>query len=111
MDPNEDLVAVYEAANVTEAHLLKNLLVDEGIQAMVTEENEPLDLPITPSHVLVRKSDESRARKIIEEYEEQEIERAERPDWKCPKCGATVIGAFDECDACGAPMPGSEEDE
>jgi len=111
MDPNEELVAVYEAAHVTEAHLVKNLLLDEGIQAMVSEENEPLDLPITPPHVLVRQSDAAKARQIIEEYEDQEIERAERPDWKCVKCGATVIGAFDECDACGADRPGSEEDE
>ena len=112
MDDPQDLVSIYKAANVTEAHLVKNLLLEEEIDASVSEENEPLaGLPIVASDVLVRKADEARARAIIEQYEEQEIERAERPDWTCSKCGATVIGAFDQCDACGADRPGTEEDE
>jgi hypothetical protein len=106
----DELVPIYEGANVTEAHLVKNLLLDEGIEAMVSEEGEPLALPITPSHVLVFRRDEARARVVIDKYDEEQERRAARPDWICPKCGATVIGAFDECDACGADRPGSEED-
>lgn len=109
-DPDE-LISVYEAANVTEAHFVKNMLVDEGIEASVSEEDQPLSLPITPTSVLIFRRDEARARAVIDKYDEEQEARADRPDWTCPKCGATVIGAFDECDACGADRPGSEEED
>ena len=88
-DPN-DLVTVYKAENSTEAHLVKNLLADEGIEAAVAEEHEQITLNITPTEILVRRSDEARARIVIEEYDEEQERRANRPDWKCPACGATV---------------------
>jgi hypothetical protein len=106
-DPS-DLVVIYKTANVTEAHLVKNLLIDAGVDATVGDENEFLGLPITPSDVLVRRADEARARPIVDEYDDEQIRRAERPDWKCPACNATVVGAFDECDVCGADRPGTE---
>ena len=110
-DP-QDLVSVYQATNVTEAHLVKNLLFDEGIEASVSEQNEPLaGLPIAQCDVLVKAADEQHALQIVSEYEQSLIERAERPDWICPKCKATVIGAFDECDNCGAMRPGIEAEE
>jgi hypothetical protein len=108
-DPDE-LIPIYEAANVTEAHLVKNLLLDEGIEASVSEEDQPLSLPITPSSVLIFRRDEARARTIIDRYDAEQEARADRPDWTCPKCNATVVGAFDECDVCGQTRPGSEED-
>ena len=111
MSNPDELFAIYEAANVTEAHFVKNLLIDEGIEAKVTEEDVPLPLPITPTHVLIFRRDEERARAIIDEYDEEQEARADRPDWKCEKCGATVVGAFDECDACGADRPGTEEED
>jgi hypothetical protein len=108
-DPN-DLVRVYEGDNVTEAHFVKNLLIDEGIDAVVWDGNEHFSLPITPSDVLVRRADEERARVIVDEYDADRERRADRPDWTCPACQATVLGSFDECDVCGADRPGSEED-
>lgn len=76
-DP-QDLVSIYRAANSIEANLVKNLLADEGIDAVVTEENEPLaGLDITPPDVMVRISDEKRARDFIADYEEKLIEEAE----------------------------------
>jgi ribosomal protein L12E/L44/L45/RPP1/RPP2 len=108
MDDPQDLVSVFRAPSPTEAHLLMNLLTDEEIDARVAEENEPFaGLPVVPAEVLVRKADEARARAIVAEYEREQEERAERPDWTCAKCGATVVGAFDECDACGADRPGT----
>ncbi len=110
MTQPDDLISVYQGENVTEAHLVMNLLLDEGIEAAVAGENQPLSLMITPSAVLVRREDEARAREIIERYDAEQVARADRPDWKCPACGAKVIGAFDDCDACGAPKPGTEEE-
>jgi rubrerythrin len=105
----DDLISVYQGENVTEAHLVMNLLLDEGIEATVSSENQPLSLVNFTSDVFVRREDEARARAIVDRYDEEQIARADRPDWKCPACGADVIGAFDECDACGAAKPGTEE--
>jgi hypothetical protein len=106
MEDPQDLISVYRAANTTEAYFVHNLLVDASIAAEVTEENEPFaGLPVVPPDVLVRKADEARARAVIAVYEKEQEERAARPDWKCPKCGVTVIGAFDECDNCGEDRP------
>lgn len=109
-DDPADLVSVYKAANVTDAHLVKNLIIDAGIEAFVSEENEPLaGLTITAPDVLVARKEEARAREIVANFDREQEERAHRPDWTCPKCGANVIGAFDYCDVCGAERPGSEE--
>ena len=93
-DPH-DLVSIYQGANTIEAHLVKNLLLDEGIEAVVSEENEPLvGLAMAQPDVLVGAKDEAGARDVIRQYEETLIARAERPDWTCPSCQATVIGTF-----------------
>lgn len=110
LDPDE-LISVYEAANGTEAYFVKNLLVEEGIGATVTEANEAITLSIVPPHVMVCRKDEDRARALVEKFDTEQERRANRPDWKCPACDATVIGAFDECDVCGASLPGTEEDD
>lgn len=104
-DP-ENLVSVYQGANVTEAHLVRNLLLEEGIEAHVSEQNEPLSgLPIAAPDVLVHLKDQPQAAEIIAAYEEGRFERAARPDWKCPSCGLTVLGLHDQCDNCGAEKP------
>ncbi len=73
-----DLVSIYRAAHSIEANLVKNLLADEGIDAVVTEINEPLaGLDITPPDVMVRVADEGRARQFIADYEEKLIAEAE----------------------------------
>ena len=76
-----DLVSIYEAANSIEANLVKNLLAEEEIEAVVTEANQPLaGLDITPTEVMVRRGDEDRARAFIDAYEEKLIEEAEKED-------------------------------
>ena len=110
-DP-KDLVRIYEATNAAEAHLVKILLADEGIEASVCEENEPLaGLGLATIEVLVARADEQRARAVTGQYDAQQRARAERPDWVCPECEVTVIGALDLCDNCGAERPGSQEPE
>ena len=110
MDNPDDLITIYEAENGTEAHLVKNHLIDEGIEAAVTGDHDPLALSITSPEVLVHRRDEARARELVDKYDEEQERRATRADWICPKCGAKVIGAFDLCDACGADRPGTEDD-
>jgi len=79
MSDPQDLVSIYRAANSIEANMVRNLLADEGIESVVTEENEPFaGLDITPPDVLVRTSDEVKARAFIAKYEERLIEEAEK---------------------------------
>lgn len=81
MSDPQDLVSIYRAAHSIEANHVKNLLADEGIDAVVTEVNEPLaGLDITPPDVMVRVADEERARQFIADYEEKLIEEAESDD-------------------------------
>jgi hypothetical protein len=81
MSDSQDLVSIYLAANSIEANMVKNLLAEEGIAAVVSEENEPLaGLPIAPPDVLVRRSDEDRARAFMADYEERQIAEAESDD-------------------------------
>lgn len=81
MSDPKDLVSVYKGANVTEAHLVMNLLLDEGIDANVSEENEPLaGLSLAAPDILVRREDEVRARAIIDNYDDRQIERAEKEE-------------------------------
>ncbi|HEX3870700.1 MAG TPA: DUF2007 domain-containing protein [Pirellulales bacterium] len=78
MSDPEALVTVYRAANPTEAHLVKNILDEEGVEASVIEENEPLmGLDFTGPEILVHRKDQDRAEKIIAQYEEMQIERVE----------------------------------
>lgn len=103
MSQPQDLVSVYRAANATEAHFVKNLLAEENIPAFVTEDADPLaGLQIDPPDVFVSSAHESRARELVAAYDRQQVERAERPNWICPKCHSNVEGGFDECDVCGA---------
>ena len=109
-DDPQDLISIYRATSPVEAYLVRDLLMDENIDAQVSEANEPLaGLSIAAADVLVRRGDLPRAQALVEEYDRKKIERADRPEWKCSKCGATVIGAYDECDVCGALRPGLVE--
>jgi rubrerythrin len=111
MNANENLVSAYAAMNAAEAHLLKNLLDDDGVTARVTEENDPFaNLPCASCHVLVAEHDLSHARDVITRFQDNLIARGEGPDWMCEDCGSIVCGAQLECGKCGASRPGFEEE-
>ena len=108
MDDPEELVTVYRAGDVTEAHFVKNLLLVQEIDVQVSEENEPFSgAGIVAPHVLVCRKDQARAEEVVRQYEQRLIERAGRPDWKCPGCRETVQGAYDVCWSCDTPRPDS----
>lgn len=106
MSDPEELVSIYQAANVTEAHLVKNLVEQAGIEACVSEENEPFaGLSITAPDVLVHRRDFKQAESIIEQYEERQVARMEGPQWKCTSCGNMNYATYETCDSCGADRP------
>ena len=76
-DP-ENLVSVYRARNVTEAHFVKNLLLVDEIDAVVSEENELFaGIDITPPDVLVHQKDKQRAEAIVKQFDEHRTQHGE----------------------------------
>jgi hypothetical protein len=77
MSQGDDLVSVYKGANTTDAYMIRNALIEEGIECRVSEVNEPFaGLSVALPDVLVRASDEQRARQIIEDMEQTQIKHA-----------------------------------
>src|SRR5438445_5313518 len=113
-----DPVAVYNAANNVEAHLLRNTLANAGVEAFVTE-----DISQTPEsrkpQVWVERADFEQVKPIFDDYERraaelrnastQNDERAEPArEVACEKCGersafpASQLGSVQQCQRCGA---------
>ncbi|MBL9122048.1 MAG: DUF2007 domain-containing protein [Planctomycetaceae bacterium] len=106
MSDAADLVSVYQANNPTEAYFVKNLLEARGIEAAVSEANEPLaGLPIAAVDVLVKQGDLAAAEAVRDEFNRDVANRHSIPNWKCAQCGEMVPATFDECYACGADRP------
>jgi len=75
------LAEVYVAENSLEAHFLKNLLEDSGIDVEVV--GEGLAVPLgetTQPRLWVRREDAEKAQTLIAEWEEQRRNRRERED-------------------------------
>jgi hypothetical protein len=79
--PHEDIVRLAEVATVQKAHLLQQVLGDEGIQSHVV--GDYLDaglgsLDAINAELWVHPNDVDRARAILEAH--QQAERTEQPD-------------------------------
>jgi hypothetical protein len=106
---DEPVHSIYKAQNVTEAHFVKDLLLQAGIDATVTDEHEPLaGLSIVPPDVMVRQSDESHAKEIIADYVRGRNKTDSAPDWTCPNCNEQNPDTFAICFQCGASRAGRE---
>ncbi len=120
-----DPVAVYDAATNVEAHLVRTLLVEEGIEAQVVEDLSTGGLwmfgllpGIHKPQVWVQRADLQRAQPLLVEYERQEAERqaahqqaaatGEPIKVTCEDCGQAAMfpaehqGTVQECPHCGA---------
>ncbi len=110
-DPDADIVEAYLAADITEAHFLRDLLEEQGIKARVVGDTLTGMIPageVTAPRVWVFRSDEIRARELLDEYER--VHRRPHPDeapsaetWKCPTCGEEVETEFELCWNCQTP--------
>lgn len=111
MNPAEDdIVEVYSAADLAEAHFLRDMLGDAGIEASVVGDTLTNMIPLgeeTAPRVWVHRRDEDRARAALAGYERKH--RAPHPDdapeavWICPSCGESVEADFDVCWNCQTP--------
>ena len=113
-DKDAELTTVYEAGSSGEAYLVRDMLLDNDIEAVVAgeySESAPI-APITDGPtVQVRAADRQCALKLIEQFEratihdEDETAHSAEPPWTCPKCGKTVDGNFEVCWNCEAERP------
>ncbi len=107
---DSSFVEVYSAADVIEAHFLKNLLADAGIEAHVVGESlsdaaggVPLG-EMTAPRVSVAPADVERARRLVKDWEQNHgrtVRDAGDGSWQCPDCGELVRPNFSICWNCG----------
>src|SRR6266849_5354291 len=121
-----DPVAVYNAANNVEAHLLRNALRNSGIEAFVTEDISQVGtwvLGLIPEihkpQVWVERADIERVKPILDDYErraaelrgagsQNELQAEPEIAIVCEECGqrsafpAFQLGSVQQCQHCGA---------
>jgi Putative prokaryotic signal transducing protein len=128
-----DPIAVYNAANNVEAEFLRNLLVENGIEAFVTEDVSYVGtwwfgpLPeIYKPQVWIEKTDAERAAPILKDYDRRQAQRqddASDDSWDdelievaCEACGKSSLyppsrrGRIEQCSHCGAYVDVGAED-
>ena len=98
---------VYTAIGPTQAHVVKDLLELEGIEAVVQGEEVFSALggvPFSyPSVWIANDEDLEHAEEVIADFEYDE--GADRATWVCPDCGEEHEQQFDVCWSCGAERP------
>jgi hypothetical protein len=105
----DEELRLYRASSVPEAHLLSGMLEAEGVRAIV--KNELLagaigELPMMaalPEVWLVRRKDEARARKVLDDFRARASSKL-GPEVTCPSCGAENPSNFELCWQCRKPL-------
>jgi hypothetical protein len=98
---------LYCAADLIEAHLLRHLLGEVGIEVKVLNENAQSgmgEIPFThayPEIWLLNDRDEPRARRVLEDHEHSRATNDVRP---CLACGESNPANFALCWQCGAAL-------
>lgn len=98
---------IYSAASLPDAHLVRGLLGQAGIEARVFNENAQGgmgEIPFThayPEVWVVEESDEVRARELVRQFERPAVNL---PPVRCPQCAETNPGNFQLCWNCGTAL-------
>lgn len=97
---------VYSAANIQEAHIIKAVLEEAGIEARVVGDQlqgavgELPAVNIAP-RVWVNTESFDQARKIIEDHQaSSQSSVTPANDWNCAKCGESNGPSFEFCWSC-----------
>src|ERR1700742_4745942 len=100
---------LYRASDLAEAHLLRDLLAEDGLSCCIVNENLASlagELPfglIVPEVWIADSRDLFMARAVLKEY----LERKCKPDpgeRRCAECGESSPGNFDLCWSCREPF-------
>ena len=124
---SDQLTAIYRAQNVPQAHLLKGLLADAGIEATVTNEQLADGAGVdvvgwrTQPQLVVTEENAERARQIATEFDKNlasmpEETAGEEADtfeggvaWPvCPQCGQRRTTRCPVCETAGSDFPPSD---
>lgn len=98
------MLKIYSAATLPDAHLVRGLLAQAGIQARVFNENAQGgmgEIPFThayPEVWILDEADLARARELIGQFERPAMIVAAV---RCPHCGEDNPGNFQLCWSCG----------
>jgi len=100
---------VYTAENVFDAYILRDRLIEQGIEAVVHGEmlaGAIGELPVDARPgVWIRDNDQyAAARAVVAAFE---ADAEDTPDWHCPRCGEDNAGTFALCWNCRRPAPTS----
>ncbi len=106
------LKRIYVAANAVEAHMLRDLLAQEAIEAVVRGDDfVPLQggslfmMETRPSVWVLDDGRLPRARALAAEFGRGPSPAARRPaSWRC-RCGETLEAQFSDCWSCGRTRP------
>jgi hypothetical protein len=113
----DEPVQVYGAWNSMQAHFLRNLLADEGIEARVVSDavesirgEVPFQKATCP--VWVAGADAERARVVVAEYERR-LKGSDSPSGDaakpfCYHCGQAIEAGCSPCPSCGMELDWSE---
>lgn len=95
---------IYSAATLPDAHLVRGLLGQAGIEAEVFNENAQGgmgEIPFThayPEVWIVDEGDAARAREVIRQFERPDVHAA---TLRCSRCAEDNPGNFQLCWSCG----------
>ena len=99
---------VYSAATLPDAHLVRGLLIQAGIDARVLNENAQGgmgEIPFThawPEVWVIDESDETKAREVVRQFERPAVRAGVQ---RCAICTEENPGNFQVCWNCGAELP------
>jgi hypothetical protein len=112
------MVVLHAAKNPAEAHLLRALLADAGIESLILNEmlqaaqgDFGLAPEVAPQVALLDPRDHPRALAVLEEMLARSRPGAEEHAlWSCAACGEENDSSFELCWQCQAPRPGLAPD-
>lgn len=106
MPESAPTVRVYKAAHAIEAHLLRGLLEQAGIEAWLVGEHQNRAYGafshLFAIEIRVAARDEAEARAIVERFESDSAETVAEPGWNCASCNESNAASFESCWNCGA---------
>jgi len=103
---------VYVANDPMHAHLLKEILESNGIEALIRDEQTFYlrgELPLVYPSVWTSDESAEAARKLCVEFDTSKKHSGRLGSWVCPTCGETIGAEFTDCWKCakvdGVEMP------
>ena len=102
MDEDRDLVTIRTFETELDAHMIRNVLNDQGIPAIVAGSTSFDGMLDSAIQLNVRRIDYEKAEAFLKELESEEPETV--AEWQCA-CGETVDEGFVTCWSCGQDHP------